>query len=252
MKTKYLKISLFIISIFILTSISFPNKVEEVLKGKNSSDLRISIKNMPADIQKKAIKVLLEENGNNAMLQAKQIIMDSSDPSISAYMKIVIADYHLLNNNFINAQIQLDEAKDIAPEITQTKYYKLIASRISNLLYKTNPKKARKDISFLSFNDNIIKEKAKKDNKNININTPTKALYHIQVGAFSRLTSSKQLAEFYLKNGYYVEVVEKQTPDKILYIVYIGNYNSYSEANQSLIKFKNEFQTTGFIVKDED
>ncbi len=247
MKIKLLKIGLLLISILSLISISFSNEVEEVLKGKNSHNLRISIKNMPADIQKKAIKLLLEENGDSVMSQATKIIMESSDPSISAYTKIIIADYYLLNNNFINAQIQLDEAKQIFPEIRRIKYYKLISSRILNILDKTDPEKAEKNIPYFILNDNVIQEKETDKIEPI----PQKEIYHIQVGAFSRLSSAKQLAAFYLKNGYDVGIVEKQTTDKILFIVHIGNYNFYSEAMESLKIFIDNFQTDGFIIKDE-
>jgi len=242
MKTKYLKICTLVILIFVLTSSSFSNEIDEVLKGKNSVSLRMSIKNMPDNIQKKAIKAILEENGENTLSQANQIIMNSPDSTISAYVKIVIADYYLLNNNFINAQIQLYDAIEFDPKIIKTKYYKLIKSRISGSLYKTDPNKNPQKISLFNFDNDLIQ-------KNTNSNEPTKKPYHIQVGAFSELKNSKQLAEFYSKNGYYVEVIQNQFT--ILYLVRIGEYDSYSEAAQALNKISNEFQATGLIVKDK-
>ncbi|MDA3871620.1 MAG: SPOR domain-containing protein [Candidatus Marinimicrobia bacterium] len=242
MKTKYIKICTLVILIFVLTSLSFSNEIDEVLKGKNSVSLRMLIKNMPDNIQKKAIKAILEENGENTLSQANQIIMNSPDSTISAYVKIVIADYYLLDNNFINAQIQLYDAIELDPKITETKYYKLIKSRIAGSLYKTDPNKNPQKISLFNFDNDLIQ-------KNTNSNEPTKKPYHIQVGAFSELKNSKQLAEFYSKNGYYVEVIQNQFT--ILYLVRIGEYDSYSEAAQALNKIRSEFQATGLIVKDK-
>ncbi|MEA3500409.1 MAG: SPOR domain-containing protein [Candidatus Marinimicrobia bacterium] len=244
MKTKHPKIYLLLILIFVLTSFSFSNEVDEVLKGKNSIALRMSIKNMPDNIQRKVIKAILEENGENTLSQAKQIIMNSSDSTISAYVKIVIADHYLIDNNIINAQIQLDKAVEFDPKITKTKYFKLIKSRISGSLYKTDPNTNPKKISIFNFDNDLIQEKT-------NDNEAIKKPFHIQVGAFSELENSRQLAQFYLKNGYYVKIVKKQTSNRILYLVRIGEYETFSEANQSLNRINSEFQTTGLIIKDK-
>ncbi len=186
----------------------------------------------------------MEENGESTLSQAKQIIMNSSDSTISAYAKIIMADHYLLDNNFINAQIQLEEAIKLDPKITQTKYYKLIKSRISGPLYKTDPNTNPKKISYFNLDNGLIKEKT-------NDNELTENPFHIQVGAFSELENSKELARFYSKNGYYVKIAKKQTSNKILYLVRVGKYESFSEANQTLNKINEEFQTTGLIVKDK-
>ncbi len=244
MKTKHPKIYFLLILILVLTSFSFSNEFDEVLKGKNSIALRMSIKNMPDNVQKRVIKAILEENGEKTLSQAKQIIMDSSDPTISAYVKIVIADHYLLDNNFINAQIQLEEAIELDPKIKQTKYFKLIKSRISGPLHKTDPNTNPKKISYFNLDSDLIQEKT--SDKKL-----TEKPFHIQVGAFSDLKNAKELAQFYSKNSYYVKIVKKQTSNKILYLVRIGKYETFSEADQVLNKINSEFQTTGLIVKDK-
>ncbi|MEA1987133.1 MAG: SPOR domain-containing protein [Candidatus Marinimicrobia bacterium] len=244
METKYFKICLSIIIVAIVTTGLYSNEVDEVLKGKNSIRLRMSMENMPDSFQKKAIETLLEENGDKAILQADKIISDSSNSRYSAYLKIMIADYYLLDDNFVSAMVELNDAESILPNIVDTRYYQLIENRIIGSLEKTDPNTNPTKETFFDFDDKYLEKESEK-----NLNLYSNENYHIQVGVFSQLDNAKKIADFFTSNNYSVKI--RNSHSGTLYIVIVGNYNSYDNALNELDIIKNKLGRNGMVIKDK-
>jgi tetratricopeptide (TPR) repeat protein len=74
--------------------------------------------------------------------------------------------------------------------------------------------------------------------------------YSVQVGAFSNQTNAVLRKSFFERAGYPVELRTKRKDDKILYLIWIGAYNTMEEAQKAGEQLKIKYGLSCHLVTD--
>lgn len=129
------------------TALLASSEMEKIQKGGGRDSLKYFLEN---DSQKIGIafNILLEENGKLAVEKAEKFLSEESDPIVKAYLCVMLADYHSIQNNSNESIRYLKRAVTEYNQIRADNYYLLVFSRIQKNIEVSPGKdvKTRKNI----------------------------------------------------------------------------------------------------------
>ena len=256
---------------FILIAFLNASETDKLFRGSDSVPMRqlseILLKVAPLDSNVQALDILLETRGKGAAIKAQNFIKDYPVDPISTWMLLVLADYYSIEGKENTAKSLLSKAKTRDDVIANDAYYRMINSKIngnlisspglkqthrnSTLLLDLSRAKKRADAKgFLAITDPELpalplldlKPKVKV------ISTPGK--FHLQVGAFSERSNTNRIVALFRDKAYPVQVREKRSGDRRVYLVWIGNYHSRDSASEQGKKIEEILGVKSFIVMD--
>ena len=266
-----------IAALLILSALSagslFGSDILKILEGYGRDSIATFSTRDAQSEAARLFNLILEPNGEITVEKAEQYLSDGKSPVIRAYLAVMLADYAFVNKHNDSGLRYLKRAVEEHDPIRNDSYYRLVLSRAQNIIKESPGKEQENKTSVLeTFAPKSIKtepivkvaESAKTQaeenpaepppaKENEAIPQITKEInFRIQVGAFSVQENALRKQEYFIKNNYPVDIAKRERSSGYLYLVRIGEYETYDEAKQALSELKNKYPAeAGIVVKVE-
>jgi len=227
------------------------------------------------------LEAYTEENGDRAIDLYKQIIQRYPDSKFTDDALLRVAQYYYAIGSYVTARQYVDNLVDQFPEspfvpeakylaarcLIATGYYisgedelKKIIKKYSKSPFKTY---AKKELAYL---DELAKQD-KRDNLSKQDNNPPRfynpitfsdqhgknrgneGKYAIQIGAFRDKNNALSQKEIYSQKGYMVTLDSKYVNGNLLYLVWVGEFDTEDQAARFGEVFKNLHGVSFHVVR---
>lgn len=177
------------------------------------------------------LQAVLTENGQQAVVLYQKIINDYPGTRYADAAIFRIYSYYYALGLYQTAKTYLEKLKR---EYPQSSYIKIADQNIPS---KDEPLKNDEPVT----TNKKIEDEVKSDSKNYK--------FTIQAGAFSSSKNAEKLKSKFQSAGLYSFISEKEVAGTIFHIVFVGRYESKSEADDSLPLLNKQFGIEGRSVE---
>jgi tetratricopeptide (TPR) repeat protein len=218
------------------------------------------------------LEAYIEENGDRAVDLYKQVVEKYPDSKFAANALLKLAQYYYAIGSYVPARQYLDNLVDqfpdspLAPEakylaarcLIATGYYssaeeelKAIIKNYSKSPYKNHAKEELDSLDELAKqNNNPSPDKAGATTLDLQSETSrTNGKYTIQIGAYQDQNNASRQKELYAQQGYLTSVETKYVNNNLLYLVWIGEFETEDQAARFGEVFKNLHGVSFHVVK---
>lgn len=223
------------------------------------------------DAQEEAARlfnIILEPDGDIAVQRANQLLAEGHSPVVKSYLCVMLADYAFVNRQDQQGLQYMQRAVKEYDPIRSDSYYKLVFNRAQKNIEESPGKtEEHKTTAIAVFNPEPVKAEVPpvEEKPAVSQPAPETAIkpeaaapapvqktvnYRIQVGAFSVRDNALRKQEFYEKEGYEVQIEERESTYGSLYLIRVGAYEKYDEARDALTRLKEKYpDEEGIVVK---
>lgn len=170
----------------------------------------------------RAQKAILESPGK--IKESKKSVLEDYSP------RVIVKEPRVKKVNLKEEK----EAQDIAAESTPSK------SDNSKVIVTVSPE----------INKKPVQKEIKSTMVNPVVQAPKAVNYRMQIGAFGVQENALRKQAYFEEKGYPVKIEIRETSSKPLYIVQVGEFETYQEAKRGLSRFKSKYPAEeGIVVK---
>ena len=245
----------------------------KILAGYGRDSLAtFSTQNAQAEAAK-VFNLILEPDGKVTAEKAEQYLSGTKSSAMKAYLSVMLADYAFVNNAYDSGLRYLKRAVEEYDPIRNDSYYRMVLARAQkNIVESPGTTNDTKPSILADYHPTAIKmepivEKVTLDTtpkpmgstpnpvvetKKEEIATiPEKTInFRIQVGAFSVKENADKKQDYFKDHGYPVEISRREITSGYLYIVRIGEFETYNEAKNALSELKSKHPSEdGIVIK---
>lgn len=218
------------------------------------------------------IEAYIEENGDRAIELYKQVVEKYPNSKFTENALLKLAQYHYAIGSYVSARQYLENLVDqfsdspLVPEakylaarcLIATGYYALAEEELKKLV-KAHSKSSFKDHAKTELAS--LDELAKQDNNLprspnavANSDRPIETSggsekYAIQIGAFQDKENASRQKELYSRQGYLAAIETKHVNNNLLYLVWLGEFETEEQAARFGEVFKNLHGVSFHVVK---
>ncbi len=218
------------------------------------------------------LEAYLEENGDRAVVFYKRVIEQYPDSRFADPAFLKLAQYYFAIGSYATARQYVDdltkqfpespliaEAKFLAARCSiATGYYvsaeeelKAIIKKYSNSPFKDHAKAELASLANLAKQDNNpLRSNNEIRNSNQRVeNRGVAGKYTIQIGAFQDKKNASKQQQLYSKQGYLTTIVTKHVNNDLLYLVWVGEFETEEQAARFGEVFKNLYGISFHVIK---
>ena len=218
------------------------------------------------------VEAFLETDATHAKNLYEKVIQKFPNSLYAEYSGMKLAQYYFITESYVFARQLVDNIIDKFPQskfIPEAKYLAALC-----LVATDNNKKAEKELRRIISNypDSKFKEYAKdelerlvsykkQENKPYNIKKPQPYIneknqlttqlkvYTIQIGAFANKNNAENLKEIFVQKGISTKIRTKNINDKLLHLVWIGDFETIDQAKTFGKMLKDRYNTSFRVVR---
>jgi tetratricopeptide (TPR) repeat protein len=229
-------------------------------------------KKYPASVVPLFLEAYIEENGDRAVDLYKQLVEKYPDSKFTVNALLKLAQYYYAIGSYVSARQYLDNLVDQFPDsplIPEAKYLaarcliasgyyvsveeelKAIIKKYSKSPFKNHAKEELASLDDLAKQDNNPSQ-VRSAAANLNLQPETSRVngkYTIQIGAFQDQNNASRQKELYAQKGYLTSVETKYVSNNLLYLVWIGEFETEEQAARFGEIFKNLHGVSFHVVK---
>jgi len=257
--------------IILLSAVSLmATEADRVFRGEDTAAMRglneVLLKVAPLDTAVQAFDILLETKGITAARKAQNFIRDYPLDPVSTWMLLVLADYYLVEGKAKTAANLLEKAKLRDEVIIHDVYYRHLLSRVEGNLISSPGLKERDRNNILVLDLEAAREAAESSGllaeggpelpalpipvigRPAEIRELPQGKFHLQVGAFSERENTDRITGMFRDRGYPVQIREKNTGDRTIYLVWVGFYQDRNAALLAGEAIERDLSVKSFVV----
>ncbi len=245
----------------------------KILAGYGRDSLAtFSTQNAQAEAAK-VFNLILEPDGKVTAEKAEQYLSGTKSSAMKAYLSVMLADYAFVNNAYDSGLRYLKRAVEEYDPIRNDSYYRMVLARAQkNIVESPGTTNDTKPSILADYHPTAIKmepivEKVTLDTTpkpmgstpNPVVETKEEEIatisektinFRIQVGAFSVKENADKKQDYFKDHGYPVEINRREITSGYLYIVRIGEFETYNEAKNALSELKSKHPSEdGIVIK---
>jgi len=218
------------------------------------------------------VEAFLETDATHAKNLYEKVIQKFPNSLYAEYSGMKLAQYYFITESYVFARQLVDNIVDKFPQskfIPEAKYLAALC-----LVATDNNKKAEKELRRIISNypNSKFKEFAKdelerlvsykkQENKPYNIKKPQPYIneknqlttqlkvYTIQIGAFANKNNAENLKEIFVQKGISTKIRTKNINDKLLHLVWIGDFETIDQAKTFGKMLKDRYNTSFRVVR---
>ena len=246
------------------------SEVERLFRGGESAAMRglneVLLKAAPLDTSVQAFDIILETKGITAARKAQNFIRDYPLDPVSTWMLLVLADYYLVEGKAGTAANLLEKARLRDEVIAHDVYYLQLKSRVEGSLISSPGLKETERNNILVLDLENAKEAAESRGllsdsgpelpalpipvigRPVQISEAPQGKFHLQVGAFSERENTDRITSLFRDRGYPVQIRERNTGDRVIYLVWVGFYPDRNAALLDSEAIERDLSVKSFVV----
>ncbi len=247
----------------------FAGVTDDLFRGRDSGPVRamnsVLLQVAPLDSNVLAFDVILENQGISTARKAQNFIRDYPLDPMSTWMLLVLADYYSIEGKPNTARDLLEKAKTRDDVIINDVYYMMIDGRLNGKLESSpgltdvhrnntlaidvdNARKKADDTGLLANTGPDLPGLPIRQNASPAARPAGK--YHLQVGAYSEPSNSDRIVSLFRDKNYPIQIREKKSGDRLIYLVWIGNFQDRDSALIESEKIEQAMSIKSFVVVD--
>lgn len=218
------------------------------------------------------LKAFIEKDGGRAAQFYQQFIQQFPNSSYAENALLKLAQYYYAVGSYIAARQYLDNLIDQFPNSSSAPLAKYLAARclLAMGYYDSAEKELKEFINEfpnssyktiarqeLNFPREQGKSESAKDQK-IDVKNEYDMLvqfsqgqgqYTLQIGAFGRRDNALKLKESFSQRGYNVQITTKYLSDQLLYLVWLGEFQTEAQAQRFAAELKDRYSVTSQVIR---
>ncbi len=204
------------------------------------------------------LEAYLEQDADRAVALYRNVASKYPGSPYASLARLKIAKYYYAKGSYISARQELDQIKarypksEIIPEVKflaarclmATGNYSIAEEEFKTFIrkYPYSPFKsdAREELKLIikKFRQNDSDAKQPKRTDRITEFPERQGRFTIQIGAYGNENNAREQKEFYSRKGYDVSISSKYSNNRLLYLVWIGDFATREQA----VTFGEEFK----------